>query len=207
MISELERQKEQAHIGLSKKDEVINSLEMKLLNVQMTCRPIDAAVTHDEAEGKSAVLCHESTNLVESNIEQWDLAEWEESSPIQDQQGMTVELCGELCSILHQLRRCSFKKSLTKILLLPLTSSNIEAFAYIIHQMAINYPDLSEVFANLSVEMLHKLPHEIGTKMRNFLVELCDNMFMDPVDDPDNRAILRDLDKQKILESDNFVNK
>jgi hypothetical protein len=147
-----------------------------------------------EAEAKGAVLCHESTNQIESNDQEWELSEWEESSPFQYQPGMTAKLCGEICSILCQLRRGSFETSLTKILLLPLTSGNIEAFAYSIYKMAINYPDLSEVFAHLSDAMFHKLPEKVGTKMRNFLVGRCKNTFMEPVDYPDYRPILRDLD-------------
>jgi hypothetical protein len=71
---------------------------------------------------------------------------------------------------------------------LPLASSNIEGFAYIIHEMAINVPGLSGVLANLSDAMLRKLPPEISRKTRSLLMERCKNLFMCPNIDPDTRA-------------------
>jgi hypothetical protein len=72
---------------------------------------------------------------------------------------------------------------------LPLASSNIEGFAYIIHEMATNVQDLPEVLANLSDAMLRKLPPEISRKTRSFLLEPCTSFFMWPKIDQDTRAI------------------
>jgi hypothetical protein len=161
-------------------------------NCTKDARLTDASVIQ-EPKGKNSVLCVNSTNLEETKNDEWEVEEWEDNST-SEEGPMTEELSGEVCTILYQIRRGTFKKSLTKILALPLTITNIEVFSCIIHDMATNYPDLSEFLANLSDAMFFKLPTEIGTKMRNFLMERCNKQLMCPNVDPDTRAIMRDLD-------------
>jgi hypothetical protein len=195
-ISDLEKQKEQAYRDLSRKDEVIKSLTMKLHAQKHFISdetPTDAAVVQDVVKGNSPVLLGKSTTKEEAKRKPWDTEDWEENTT-EVEQGMTEDLCREVCSILYQLRRGSLKRYLSKILALPLTSRNIEGFAYIIHEMATNYPDLSEGFAKLSDAMFRKLPPEVGDKMRTFLLKQCRNLLMRPNVDPDNQKIIRTLD-------------
>jgi chromosome segregation ATPase len=192
--NDLKRQ-EEAYSDISQKDEVIEGLEMKLdvQNCTMDARLEDAAVIQ-KAKGKNSLLCVNSTNLEQTNGDEWELQQCEQNS-INEEKLMAGELREGVCSILYQIRRSSFETSLTKILALPLTITNIEDFACIIHDMATNYPDLSEVIANLSDAMFRKLPDEIGTKMRNFLLERCNELLMCPNVDPATRAIIKDLDR------------
>lgn len=177
--NDLKRQQEQ-------KDEIIKGLQMEL-DVPKNCTK--------DAKGEKCVLWANSKNLEDTNGDGWEVEDWDDNST--SKEIMTAELCGEVCSILHQISKGSFKKCLTKILALPFTITNIEGFVCIIHDMATNYPDLSEVFANLSDAMFRKLPAEIGTKMRNFLIKRCDELFMYPNVDPNTRAIMRDLYQAK----------
>jgi hypothetical protein len=101
---------------------------------------------------------------------------------------VTEELRREVFNILYQIRRDSFKKALAKILALPLTVTNIADFACIIHDKATDYLDFSEVIANLRDTTFRNQPAEVGMKMRNFLMELCNELLMCPYIYPATRA-------------------
>jgi hypothetical protein len=146
-----------------------------------------------EAKRKNSLLSVNSINLEDTNSVEWEHEDWDDNST-NEEGPMSQQLRGELCNILYRIRRGTFKQSLTKILALPLTISNIQVFAWIIHDTVTSYPHLAEDLANLSDAMFRKLPTEIGTKMRNFLMERCDSQLMCPHVDPDTRAIMRDLE-------------
>jgi hypothetical protein len=71
---------------------------------------------------------------------------------------MAEDLRREVCSNFDRLSRGSFKKSLTNILTVPVTSTNSEVYVYIIHEKATNYSDLSDVLANLSDTIVRNSP-------------------------------------------------
>jgi hypothetical protein len=106
---------------------------------------------------------------------------------------MAEDLRREVCSSFDQLSRSSFKKSLTNILTLPLTSTDVEVYVYIIHEKATNYSDLSEVLANLVDAMVRKLPTETGVKTKKLLMERCQKMFKSPNADANTRTIIIEL--------------
>jgi hypothetical protein len=71
-------------------------------------------------------------------------------------------LCREVSSILDQLAQDSFRESLLKILALPLDDTNIMAIVCVVHERATDFPDLSEVYANLCHAIICSLPAETG---------------------------------------------
>jgi hypothetical protein len=92
-----------------------------------------------------------------------------------------------VCSIFEQLSLGSFKTSLTNILTLPLTSTNVVVYIYIVHEKASNYSDLLEVLANLSDAMVRKLPTETNVKTTKLLMERCQKIFTSLNVDPDTK--------------------
>jgi hypothetical protein len=196
IINDLKRQQEQAESDLSQKDKAIKCLEMKL-DAHKNCTNdawLKDATVIQVANDKNHVPCINSTNLEDINSDEWEDGQSEENS-VSKEEPMTEELCGEICDILYQLRRGSFTKSLNRILAMPLTNANIEAFAFVIHDMAMKYPSLSEFYANLSDRMMHKLPTETSTKMRTFLMKRCQELSMCPNVDPDTQVMAKDIDE------------
>lgn len=69
------------------------------------------------------------------------------------------------------------------ILTLPLISTSIEVYVYVIHEKATNYTDLSQVLANLSNAMIFKLSIETSVKTTKLLMERSQKMFTRHTDD------------------------